>query len=51
MAEEQWCKICKIRFIEALWCGMENCPCVQLKQPTAEMRQQLKMDEKSERAI
>ena len=45
--EETYCKICKIKFVEALWCGMENCPCVQQKIPTPEQRQALKMDEDS----
>ena len=46
MTQETFCKICKIRFIEALWCGSQNCPCTPQRQPTEEQRIQLKMDEK-----
>jgi hypothetical protein len=50
MTQETKCPICKIRFLEALWCGSPNCPCTTQRQPTAEQRQLLKMDEDALRA-
>ena len=46
MTQETFCKICKIRFSEALWCGSHNCPCTTQRAPTPEQRVIYKMDEK-----
>ena len=49
---EKKCSICKVKgFLEVWWCPLaaeDMCPMTTLAQPTAEMRQQLKMDEKRE---
>lgn len=50
MAKDQCCPLCKVRFLEALWCplaGNNRCPITSQSGPTEEQRQQLKMDEKS----
>lgn len=49
---EKKCPLCKLRFLQALWCPLateglaaEGCPVTKQRAPTAEMRQQLKMDD------
>lgn len=43
---EMRCKVCKIVFSYALWCGVNECPIVSQRKPTPEMRERLQMDEK-----
>ncbi len=48
MTKETRCPLCKVVFLEALWCplaGGQNCPITDQRQPTQEQREQLKMDE------
>jgi hypothetical protein len=50
---ETRCSLCKLKFLEALWCplaGNHKCPVTTQAQPTAEQRQLLKMDEAGERS-
>lgn len=47
--KERFCSICKIRFLEALWCGSHNCPCTPQRRPTEEQKEKLGMnDERSQ---
>ncbi len=49
MTQETKCPVCKLRFLQALWCPLaaeKLCPITRHANPTKEQRQQLKMDEK-----
>jgi len=52
MSKDQHCPLCKVRFLEALWCplaGNHKCPVTEQSQPTAEQRKQLGMDKDERR--